>query len=92
MHATDLKIGRNHFQVGVDAAKVMLLQLHADMLGDEVNSNHVVAPRVMGWSARGQDIYNKGRGLVWHRSLMLLTTEMDHRQLLWSQTAKALAS
>ena len=33
-----------HLQVGVDAAEVRLLQLHANVLRDQVNGHHVVAP------------------------------------------------
>ena len=33
-----------HLQVGVDAAQVVLLQLEADVLCDEVDGHHVVSP------------------------------------------------
>ncbi len=37
-----------HLQVRVDAAQVVLLQLHAYVLRDEVDGNHVVAPAGVG--------------------------------------------
>jgi hypothetical protein len=44
VHAADLEVGGDDLQVWVDAAQVVLLQLHADVLRDQVNGNHVVAP------------------------------------------------
>ncbi len=37
-----------HLQVWVDAAQVRLLQLHADVLRDQVDSYHIVAPAQTG--------------------------------------------
>lgn len=41
MHAPDLEVGGDDLQVGVEAPQLVLLQLCADVLGDEVDGHDV---------------------------------------------------
>lgn len=41
VHSSDLEIRGDDFQIVVDAAEVMLLQLHADVLCDEIDRDYV---------------------------------------------------
>lgn len=44
VHAPDLEVGRNDFQVGVYPPQIWLLQLHLDMLRYQVDRNHILIP------------------------------------------------
>ena len=44
VHAPDLKVAGHQLQVVVDALQVWLLQLHADVLCDQVNRHHILIP------------------------------------------------
>lgn len=44
MHATYLVVGGNELQAVVDAPQVWLLKLHAYVLRDQVNGNHILLP------------------------------------------------
>ena len=68
MHAADLEVGGDDLEVGVDAAQVVLLQLHADVLRDEVDRHHVVAP-----AAGPKAVHNAS--CVWDDGLGLATTQ-----------------
>ena len=66
MHALDLEVGGDDLQVGVDAAHLVLLQLGADVLHDQVDGNQVVAPggapREGGEKTGLHDIRDGGQG------------------------------
>ena len=44
VHAADLEVGGHELQVVVDAAQLRLLQLHADVLRDQVDRHLILLP------------------------------------------------
>ena len=42
VHAPDLEVAGHQLQVVIDAPQVWLLQLHADVFGDQVNGHHIL--------------------------------------------------
>ena len=52
VHAPDLEVAGDDLEVGVDAPEVRLLQLHADVLSDEVNRHNVLVPACCNSSIR----------------------------------------
>ncbi len=45
VHAPDLEVGGDDLQVVINAAQVRLLQLHADVLCDQINGHHILIPK-----------------------------------------------